>query len=159
MRISPVSESTTFNFTFSHKEHCKFTCSGVNPAVGNFTESKMELAPPGSGAGAPGNAGKSSLDIWNSEEWSAGCFTIPTGEKLGYLTFPFFLKKYHSCFFRIPQEPLQHHHRGRGSLKGQKELRLDRRCGEETVEPKVALVGFWFCQLTPSSLRTVDSAN
>ena len=29
-------------------------------------------------AGAPGNAGKSSLDIWNSEEWSDGCFTIPT---------------------------------------------------------------------------------
>ena len=77
----------------SHNEHSKFTCSGVNPAVGNFTESKMELAPPGSGAGAPGNAGKSSLDIWNSEEWSAGCFTIPTGEKLGYLTFPFFSEK------------------------------------------------------------------
>jgi hypothetical protein len=31
--------------------------------------------------GAPGKAGKSSLDIWNSEECSEGCFTIPTGYK------------------------------------------------------------------------------
>ena len=28
--------------------------------------------------GAPGNAGKSSLDIWNSEVCSVGCLTIPT---------------------------------------------------------------------------------
>jgi hypothetical protein len=28
--------------------------------------------------GAPGKAGKSSFDIWNSEECSDGCFTIPT---------------------------------------------------------------------------------
>ena len=54
------------------------TCSGVRPAVGSLTDSKIELELPGSTAGAPGNAGKSSLDIWNSDEWSAGCFTIPT---------------------------------------------------------------------------------
>ena len=28
--------------------------------------------------GAPGRAGKSSFDIWNSEECSDGCFTMPT---------------------------------------------------------------------------------
>ena len=55
-----------------------FTCSGVRPAVGSLTDSKMEFELPGSAAGAPGSAGKSSFDIWNSEEWSAGCFTIPT---------------------------------------------------------------------------------
>lgn len=60
------------------------TCSGVSPVVGSLTDSKMELELPGSAAGAPGSAGKSSFDIWNSEEWSAGCFTMPTGRRHFY---------------------------------------------------------------------------
>merc|ERR1719278_2207914 len=55
------------------------SCSGVSWAALILTESKTpDWSLNTKLAGAPGNAGKSSLDIWNSEECSDGCFTIPT---------------------------------------------------------------------------------
>ena len=78
---SPAIQRLNISSTFQRSQISNVfrkTCSGVNPAVGSLTDSKIELELPGSAAGAPGSAGKSSLDIWNSEEWSAGCFTIPT---------------------------------------------------------------------------------
>ena len=51
------------------------------------TEQGLDEEPPGTerhnldtpGAGAPGRAGKSSLEMRKSEpEWSVGCFTMPT---------------------------------------------------------------------------------
>ena len=54
------------------------SCSGVSCAELILTESKTpDWSLKTKLAGAPGNAGKSSLDIWNSE-CSDGCFTIPT---------------------------------------------------------------------------------
>ena len=159
MRISPASKSTTLNFTCSSQRAQQAHLLWRQPRGG-----QLHRVQDGVGASRLGrrcSRQRGEVFVGHLELGGVVCWLLHHAHwgETRLFDISLFLKKYRSCSFRIPRGHLQHHHRERGSLKGQKELRLDRHCGRETVKPKVALISFWFCQLTPSSLRTVDSAN